>query len=75
MPSDTVPSDASTTTEVQDVTPALLVEEHFRRLLETANTLSKQCRTISDEIRALQKAYKAVEKASKPKGGMPPRLS
>lgn len=71
MPSDTAPSAASTTTEVQDLSPALLVEEHFRRLQETTNTLSKQCRTISDEIRALQKAYKAVEKASKQKKKRP----
>tara|TARA_B100000161_G_C33447975_1_gene367750 strand:+ start:61 stop:561 length:501 start_codon:yes stop_codon:yes gene_type:complete len=71
MPSDTAPSVASTTTELKDVSPSLLVEEHFRRLLETANTLGKQCRTISDEIRALQKAYKAVEKASKQKKKRP----
>ena len=71
MPSDTAPSSTPATTEVKDLTPGLLVEEHFRRLLETVNTLGKQCRTISDEIRALQKAYKAVEKASKQKKKRP----
>ena len=72
MPSDTsTPAPAQVSTEVKDVPPGLLVEEHFRRLLDTANTLSKQCRAISDEIRALQKAYKAVEKASKQKKKRP----
>lgn len=70
MPSDTA-SSTTPTTEVKDVPPSLLVEEHFRRLLETANTLGKQCRTISDEIRALQKAYKVVEKTSKQKKKRP----
>lgn len=70
MPSDTS-APANVSTEVKDVPPGLLVEEHFRRLLETANTLSKQCRAISDEIRSLQKAYKAVEKASKQKKKRP----
>ena len=61
----------STSTTVNNISPNLLVEEHFRRLLETTNTLSKQCRAITDEIRALQKVYKAVEKASKQKKKRP----
>ena len=56
---------------VADIPPTLIVEEHFRRILETVTVLSKQCRSIGDEVRSLQKAYKAVEKASKQKKKRP----
>lgn len=72
MPSDSVPaaSDAPPVS-VKDIPPGLLVEEHFRRILDTVTDLSKQCRNIGDEVRSLQKAYKLVEKASKQKKKRP----
>ena len=70
MSSDTVATPVEATA-LKDIPPTLLVEEHFRRILDTVAALSKQCRAIGDEVRSLQKAYKAVEKASKQKKKRP----
>ena len=60
------------TTDVpKEVPAALLVDEQFRRLLESVNNLIKHGRAIADEVRALQKAYKTVEKTSKQKKKRP----
>jgi chromatin remodeling complex protein RSC6 len=70
MSSDTISTPVEAT-PLTDIPPTLLVEEHFRRILDTVTVLSKQCRVIGDEVRSLQKAYRVVEKASKQKKKRP----